>query len=111
MKKRSPLQEQLISRIDGFCGVDKLIAKLEKYKQTLPAHERIMFINFIHYYQSLYLFYVPVEKDFVFYRNAVILHLNLLEKHIEVTNCRYLKFLYKNTTYGAAYTKDIRRLV
>lgn len=110
MKKKSPLQYKIISRIDDFCGIEKFIEKLNSHKLNLPANEKIMFASMVLYSQNLYLSSVPCEEDFVVYREASFKCLNLLEMHIKKTNCKYLTLLHGNILLGISEAKDLRFL-
>ena len=110
MKKKSPLQNKITSRIDDFCGIEKFVEKLTWYKLRLPANEKIIFATMMLYSQNLYLSSVPCERDFIVYRNASFKSLDLLEMHIKKTNCNYLKLLHGNILLGISETKDVRIL-
>ena len=110
MKKNSPLQNILISRIDNFCGIEKMNKKLNLYKSGLPIREKIMVESIIQYSNNLYIMPIPCEEDFVTYRVASFKTLDFLELQIKKTNCQYLSLIKGNILIGINSAKDIRIL-
>jgi hypothetical protein len=110
MKKNSPLQNILISRIDQFCGIDKLTQKLNSYKINLRPRDRMMFESIIQYNNNLYFGFVPCENDFIIYKESSFNALDLLDRELKSNNCKYLSFIHEHISVGVSYTKNIRRL-
>lgn len=110
MHKQSPLQKNLISIIDNSGGINELLKSLQSYKRHLNSNDKLMFSNFINFYQSLYLSYHHAETDFINYRDLVIEHRNLLERCISIKSNDKLILLHSVVTYGMDYTHKLRLL-
>jgi len=109
MHEQSQLQIELIKRIDNFYGVDELIKFLESYTKTLHGTEKISFFNLIHYYEALYLYYVPVENDVIEYIDAAIETIQLLQKLNSRENNKYLFFLIGLIGYSLKYNEKNKK--
>jgi len=110
MQKKSKLQKHLMSIIDNSGGIDELLDSLQNYKKYLSSDEKIMFGNFIVFYQSLYMSYIDVESDFINYREGVLQHFNLLEKCISKRPNDKLITLHSVLYFGMQYTRKLRLL-
>jgi len=108
--KQSPLQKNIVSKIDYNGGIEDLINNLQWYKQNLIMREKVMFNNLITYYQSLYLGYVNVENSFRQYRVETINHIELLEKCLNIKFNETLSLILSIANHGLNTTKNIRYL-
>ncbi len=108
--KKSLRQKELINILNAFCGIDELTRFLQKFKRTLPVEDKMNILSLIHYYQSLYLYKVPVESDSIEYRAFIIETLNLLKKSQNAKSCKYLIFLIDLIEGSLERSKNMRFL-
>tara|TARA_R100001377_G_C3143311_1_gene93518 strand:+ start:302 stop:640 length:339 start_codon:yes stop_codon:yes gene_type:complete len=109
-KKTSFLQKSIIKRIDDFCGIEKLVSFLNRLQNNKSPSDKLRVLTLIHYYQSLYLYYVPVEDDCIDYRDSALDTVAFLENYKNTKDADYVCFLINLISFGLDYTVKIKKL-
>jgi len=109
-KKQSFLQKRTIERIENFCGIKELTKYLNRLKNNQTPINKLHILTTIQYYESLYLYYVSVEDDFIDYKENAMDTVKFLNEQNLLKDCQYLCFLVDLINDGLEYTSKIRRL-
>tara|TARA_B100000809_G_scaffold227977_1_gene240663 strand:- start:717 stop:1055 length:339 start_codon:yes stop_codon:yes gene_type:complete len=109
-KKTSFLQKAIMNQIDDFGGVEKLNDFLNIFKINKNPSDKLHVLTMQHYYQSLYLYYVPVEDDCIDYRDSAIDTVAFLENYKNTKDADYVCFLINLISFGLDYTVKIKKL-
>lgn len=109
-KKKSFLQNQTINRIDEFCGIKELTKFLRRFQFNKKPYEKLQIHTMIQYFESLYLYYVPLEDDLIDYRDSALDTVAFLNENKYLNDCQYLYFLSDLITSNLEHTKNIKRL-
>ena len=110
VKKTSFLQKSIIKRIDDFCGIENLVSFLNRLQNNKSTSDKLRVLTLIHYYQSLYLYYVPVEDDCIDYRDTAIETVAFLNNQKNTKDSDYIIFLIDTINNGLEYTSKIKKL-
>lgn len=104
------LQNKMMSRIDDFCGIEKLVSFLEKFKNTVKDDDKVYFNNIIDYFSLFYEQTIPVEKHAVEYREATLKSISILEFYNKDRNCETLNFLINLIKFKLEAVSNIKGL-
>lgn len=102
------LQEQLILKIDQFCGIEELSTELEQLRKYTTEKKWFDNINF--YFSSLYTQKVDVETHAVEYRQATLDTITFLEQFNKGRNLPTVNFLIYLINFKLSYVAGIRKI-
>jgi hypothetical protein len=104
------LQKKITDQIDEFCGIKELVKFLNRFQLHKTPFEKLQVFSLIQYYESLYLYTVPVEEDCIDMRESGLNLLEFLNKEKCLKECDYLFFVTDLVDYGLQYNSKVRRL-
>jgi len=102
------LQEQMILKIDQFCGIEELSKDLEQLRNYTTEKKWFDNINF--YFNSLYTQTVDVESHAVEYRQATVNTIEFLENFNKGRDFPTVNFLIYIINYKLSYVAGIRKI-
>jgi hypothetical protein len=104
------LQKKITDQIDDFCGITELVKFLNRFQHNKTPSEKLQCFTVINYYESLYLYKVPVEDDCIDFRQSGLEILEFLNREKCLKDCNYLFFLTDLLDYSLEYNSKVRRL-
>jgi hypothetical protein len=104
------LQKQLVSKIDGFIGINDLVDFLNKFRLTVSDEDKVYFNNMIDYFSLLYHQEVPVEQHAVEYREASLKTIQVIGKYNKENEFEKLNFLSNLITFKLEAVSNIKGL-
>ena len=109
-EKTSFLQRSTMNKIDKFCGIENLSNFLNRFQNNKKPSNKLIILLMLHYYQSLYLYDVPVEDDYIEYRDTAIDTIAFLNSQKNIKDSHYVVFLISVINGGLDYTSKIKKL-
>ena len=104
------LQAELIAKIDGFGGLDKIINCLKKHEKTAPWSRKIVFSGMVIFLRQLYKGKINLEWCALGHKRLSKFVIRYYSKWGEKKNCDTLRFVADLIQHKMEALKSIREL-
>ena len=105
------LHRELVSRIDEFGGLDKIIADLKRHEKTAPWNRKIVFGGMVIFLKQLYKGKINLEWCALGHRKLSGFIVRYYTKWGKRKNCDSLIFVADLIKFKMESLKNIRELV
>ena len=105
------LQEELVTRIDEFGGLNKIIVDLKRHEKAAPWNRKIVFSGTIIFLKQLYKGGINLEWCALGHKKLANFTIKYFEKWGKRKNCETLSFVSDLIKYKMEAMKNIRELV
>ena len=105
------LQAELIAKIDGFGGMEKIIKDLKKHEKTAPWNRKIVFNGMVVFLKQLYKGRINLEWCALGHRKLSDFIIRYYSKWGEIKDCDTLRFVAELIRHKMEALKGIKELV
>ncbi len=105
------LRDEIVKKIDGFGGIEKLTASLMEFKRTTPRVERVVYNRLASYFNHVYSFDVNVEAKAIKHKKLTLWAVGYLNAKLKEKDAEVIRLCRSMLQLKLDYVKGVETLL